>query len=138
MLLIDSIRQLLLEVSDEFEPPLTKKVNLDDYSKKIVQRATIFTLYENQVLIAFVAAYCNDPKMKESFITMLVVSKSNRGKGIGDTLVTALISHLQRLGFEKLKLEVYQNNSKAINFYLKLGFKIIKDLNNSYLMNLDI
>ncbi|MGF6271060.1 putative acetyltransferase [Lelliottia nimipressuralis] len=57
--------------------------------------------------------------MESQFIGALFVATSHAGKGIGH----ALIHHVQQQ-FPYLSLEVYQKNSRAVNFYHAQGFRI--------------
>ncbi len=57
------------------------------------------------------------------FLHCLFVDIKCQGKGIG----TALINQLMRDARE-LRLKVYQKNTKAIDFYDKHGFRIVREL----------
>lgn len=57
--------------------------------------------------------------MQSQFIGALFVATDHIGKGIGQ----ALISHV-KLHYPSLSLEVYQKNSRAVNFYHAQGFRI--------------
>lgn len=50
------------------------------------------------------------------------VSKSHRGKGLGERLLQACVASARRLGLEKLELEVFATNAAARGLYRKLGF----------------
>ncbi|MCQ2547794.1 MAG: ribosomal protein S18-alanine N-acetyltransferase [Clostridia bacterium] len=55
-------------------------------------------------------------------ITNVAVLKEERGKGIGDALITALVKHCDEEGFAAITLEVRVSNTPAINLYSKYGF----------------
>ncbi len=61
-----------------------------------------------------------------------------QGLGLGKELMTSVIDQVKTAGAKKLLLNVYRLN-KAIAFYKKLGFDIIKeedvDIGNGYFMN---
>ncbi|MNW00238.1 putative N-acetyltransferase YjaB [compost metagenome] len=57
--------------------------------------------------------------MESQFIGALFVATAHAGRGIGHTL----IHHVQQQ-FPYLSLEVYQKNSRAVNFYHAQGFRI--------------
>ncbi|EOT1181506.1 N-acetyltransferase [Cronobacter sakazakii] len=57
--------------------------------------------------------------MHENFIGALFVAPDCEGTGIG----TALLTHVQSQ-YDTLNLEVYQKNTRAVNFYHALGFRI--------------
>ncbi|WP_230353033.1 N-acetyltransferase [Lelliottia sp. WAP21] len=57
--------------------------------------------------------------MHSQFIGALFVATAHLGKGIGK----ALITHVKQR-YPDLSLEVYQKNSRAVNFYHAQGFRI--------------
>ncbi|MCU6668426.1 N-acetyltransferase [Enterobacteriaceae bacterium H4N4] len=57
--------------------------------------------------------------MQSRFIGALFVDPTYAGQGIGH----ALINHVQQR-YPSLSLEVYQKNSRAVNFYHAQGFRI--------------
>ncbi|CUP81138.1 GNAT family N-acetyltransferase [Clostridium baratii] len=73
--------------------------------------------------------------MNDSFIGALFVLEDYQGKGIGKSL----IDYCKNL-YPKLELSVYKENTSAVAFYRKCGFKIEKEMqcedipNKEYLM----
>ena len=59
----------------------------------------------------------------EADMMNLAVVPDFRNRGIGQQLVTELISHLDDLDVKSLTLEVRQSNAAAINLYEKMGFQ---------------
>ncbi len=45
-----------------------------------------------------------------------------RGIGIGTRLINAALDHAQKIGLEKIDLEVYTTNERAISLYINAGF----------------
>ncbi|MCA9773921.1 MAG: GNAT family N-acetyltransferase [Myxococcales bacterium] len=52
----------------------------------------------------------------------LAVAPEHRGRGIGGTLLEAVIAHAHRLGCRKVTLEVRADNEAARRLYRRLGF----------------
>ena len=50
----------LKKCSENFDPPLEKKVNLADYSKKLAEHSVSFEAWMESELVGLVAAYLND------------------------------------------------------------------------------
>lgn len=50
------------------------------------------------------------------------VIKEYRGKGIGKSLLKSVLAAAVEYGFKRLELEVFANNSVAINLYQSQGF----------------
>ena len=59
----------------------------------------------------------------EADMMNLAVVPDFRNRGIGQQLVTELISHLADLDVKSLTLEVRQSNTAAISLYEKMGFQ---------------
>lgn len=57
--------------------------------------------------------------IESQFIGALFVAPEQAGKGIGSTLISYVQSR-----YPHLSLEVYQKNSRAVNFYHARGFRI--------------
>lgn len=56
-----------------------------------------------------------------------------RGKGIGTALMRSMLRHLKDAGFEKTSLAVQKANY-ALRMYQKVGFKIIDENTEEYIM----
>ena len=66
------------------------------------------------------------------FIAEIYLVESFRGKGIAKYILQQEIDQ-----HDKLILNVYQSNTHAIELYKSLGFEIVQDDNNRYIMELD-
>ena len=60
------------------------------------------------------------------FVNELAVLKKFRGLGIGKKLMDAVEDFAKDFGAQNVQLEVWENNSNAINFYERNGFKLKK------------
>ena len=60
----------------------------------------------------------------EAHISTIATAREWRGKGIGELLLAAMIEHAQRLGAEKVTLEVRVSNQVAQQLYRKYGFLV--------------
>ena len=61
------------------------------------------------------------------------VYKEYRGKGIGTALMKEMLTSLKRRGYEKTSLSVQKANFAA-NMYRKLGFQVVDENEEEYLM----
>jgi len=57
----------------------------------------------------------------------LIVTKSKRGLGIGNALLTEVVKYGNRLGVKRISWEVLDWNEPAIAFYEKKGAKVMRD-----------
>ncbi len=61
---------------------------------------------------------------KIGFISDLVVTKAERGHGIGKGLIAAAENYFTKNGCEYTQLEVFAPNASAFELYKKLGFRV--------------
>lgn len=111
-----------------------------------VQNSFLKVAYSDEMLkkrldqIMFVAEY--DEKIV-GFINLKETEQANtydlsaiyllpdyHGKGIGSRLIAHSIESIKN--FEEIFLEVEQDNINAVNFYKKLGFKIVDEYNDDF------
>lgn len=59
----------------------------------------------------------------DAHITTIAVEPAQRGKGVGELLLNALIDHAYELGARQITLEVRVSNLSAQHLYLKYGFQ---------------
>jgi ribosomal protein S18 acetylase RimI-like enzyme len=105
-----------------FVPPLSGRVEISDYAKKIASNATRFESWSEGSLIGLVAAYCNDQERLIAYITSVSVLHKWTGKGIAANLIRHCVKHAQASGMKKISLEVARDNVPAIKLYEKNGF----------------
>ena len=121
----------------DFVPPLARRVDLADYAKKIVDRATRFEAWDGP-LVGLLAAYCNDPESGAAFVTNLSVRREWRGRGVATRLIELLVAHAGRAGFRCVQLEVDLANARALERYEKSGFEITGMQGGVAIMRYDI
>ena len=125
----------LNECSSSFIPELSSYVDIEEYSRKILEKSTRIEAYSGDELIAFIAIYLNP---LDSFITNFSVIPTFQGKGISEKILGECIKYIVSLGNKSLFLEVKDRNNRAISFYKKNKFKIIKNNKDIYHMELKI
>ncbi|MBK5720745.1 GNAT family N-acetyltransferase [Dysgonomonas sp. Marseille-P4677] len=63
--------------------------------------------------------------------------KQYRNQGIGTRLMTHMIDYLRKVGYKQASLSVQKENY-AVQLYFKMGFSIVKEDNEDYLMILNL
>jgi ribosomal protein S18 acetylase RimI-like enzyme len=106
----------------KFVPTLSSRLDIDKYSKKILEHAKIFEAWVDDDLVGLVAVYCNSSEGVAAFITNVSVLPSWVGKGIATQLIDYCILQVTQLGFKRIDLEVSKDNQAAIALYEKHGF----------------
>ena len=108
--------------NSDFVPPLSGRVEINDYAKKIASKATRFEAWQGGTLIGLVAAYCNDEERRIAYITSVSVQNEWSGRGIAAQLMEHCIKYLKEVKFDRIELEVSRENARAISLYEKKGF----------------
>ena len=114
----------LVRCDADFVPPLSGRVAIQDYARKIASTALRFEAWSGGSLIALVAAYCNDRNKCIAYITSVSVLRAWTGKGIGASLVGQCIERAKESGMQLVSLEVAEANIRAIKLYSKRGFVV--------------
>lgn len=96
----------------------------------------MFIIYNNNVPVGTIALYdINYENRIAEFGRLLIGDLNSRGKNIGLIATKALCEYgFNNLGLNKITLEVYKENVKAFNLYKKIGFKIVKEINNEIIL----
>ncbi|WP_330615952.1 GNAT family N-acetyltransferase [Serpentinicella alkaliphila] len=63
----------------------------------------------------------------------IAIFKKYRNKGIGTALMKSMIQHLKERGYKRASLAVQKENY-AVRMYQKVGFEIVKESDEEYLM----
>ncbi|MEO5942089.1 MAG: GNAT family N-acetyltransferase [Ferruginibacter sp.] len=106
-----------------FVPPLSQKLTIKDYAKKIVENSVTFEAWSREELVGLVAAYFNNKEEREGYITNVSVVKDFGGQGIANTLLNNCIDYAIQNKFVSIALEVTKESNGAIALYLKNNFQ---------------
>lgn len=123
----------LMECDLFFNPKLSEKIDIVEYSKKINAKAIRVEAWNNDLLIGLVAYYFN-PENSTAFITNVSVLDSFKGLGIAKKLLQEAINQIEFINCISIQLEVGKSSFAAINLYLKFDFEIAGDNLDNYLM----
>jgi ribosomal protein S18 acetylase RimI-like enzyme len=110
----------------DFVPPLSGRVEINNFAEKIASKAMRFEAWFGGKLVGLVAVYCNDLEKRIAYITSVSVLRESTGKGIAESLIKQCIEHVKALGMRQVSLEVASDNIPAIRLYKKGGFAAVK------------
>ena len=116
---IDKIMGIWLESTIYAHKFISKEYWNENYNivKDVyIPMSKTFIYEDNDDIRGFISIINND------FIGALFVEKNHQGQGIGKNL----IDYAKNL-YDNLSLAVYKENEKALEFYKKMGFKIISE-----------
>lgn len=134
----DKIEVLLTEFDAEFDPHLSKRVNMKDYAKKLAQNAVWFFVYEQDVMIAHCAVYMN--QAEGAFISSIAVKREARGRGIGGRLCLweCVEREARQRGVCRILLRVLKTNVSGVLFYKKRACGVLEDDGGWFLMGKEL
>ena len=116
---IDKIMGIWLESTIDAHKFISKEYWNENYNivKDVyIPMSKTFIYEDNDDIRGFISIINND------FIGALFVEKNYQSQGIGKSL----IDYAKNL-YDNLSLAVYKENEKALEFYKKMGFKIISE-----------
>ena len=128
----------LKECNNNFSPPLSKKVDIQKYSKKIFEKSLTFEAWLDNILIGLIAAYFNNLENHSAYITNVSITDNHKGKGIASELLNMCINHAKKNNFDAIELEVFKDNLNAILLYKKFGFFEFERKNDMIVMKFEI
>lgn len=89
-------------------------------------------VFENNKIIAFVIFTFSNSL--SGYVHTVVVLRENRGRGIAKNLLLKVESILIENNKKFIDLSVEKGNEKVLDFYLKLGYEVIKTKKDEYLL----
>lgn len=108
------------------------------YLGRIFQRAELLIHQAAGKTLGFVFFYCNSESKDFSYITLISTSNAARGQGVGYSLVNQVLFLSKQRGYTACRLEVRKSNKSALAFYERMGFQIIEDRNDRFLMSMAV
>lgn len=105
-----------------FVPPLSQRVDLADYARKLATHARRIEAWESDALVGLIAVYANDAA-QGGFITNVSVLPSHHGRGIAGELLRRTLALATEWRLPRLRLEVYADNTAALALYRRHGFQ---------------
>lgn len=110
----------VLEIEAEsFNNPTTR-----EWYERELERPEVCFIYVLRTPAVRVAAFCAFWRVADqAHINNLAVRPELRGQGLGSEMLEAIVVEAQRLGAERLTLEVRRSNIAAQRLYLRAGFR---------------
>lgn len=117
---VDFLSFLLIN-DGQFIPLLSSRVDLKEYSSKLIKNSQIYSLVFNGENVAYASIYLNDVKGNKSYIPYLAVSPNYQGRGYARKLMNYVLLEAKSKKFKTTQLSV-RKVSKAFLLYKSLGF----------------
>lgn len=113
----------LKKVDLSFPIPLSRKVNLEEYADKLLEKATLCCEYKEHELVGLVAGYTDNLINNLAYIALVGVTENAQHQGIASRLVKEFCEICNKKKIDKVHLYTDTTNIKAIKMYKKLGFE---------------
>lgn len=114
------------QLAEKCSPMATERNSIYHIFTKFFQDTVLVAEKENnrsKDLIGFVLGLISQTNPEEAYIHLLCVDYYWREKGIAPTLIKEFFKVVKERGCKRVTLITKPVNKKAINFYIKLGFK---------------
>ncbi len=114
---LDTVMKLWLETNRKAHDFIDEGYWLGNYDtvKELLPSSTIYIYEENNMLQGFIG-------LMDQYIAGIFVNITCQSKGIGK----ALLDYAKE-SYSKLSLHVYKKNVRAVKFYLREGFTVVKE-----------
>jgi len=121
----EALESLLRACDAAFVPPLSSRVDINAYARKIAAHARLFEAWDGERLAGLLAMYCNDTTTRTAFVTSVSVLPDHARRGIAGALLRQAIDAASAAGMRLLALETGAGNAAALALYRKHGFETI-------------
>lgn len=128
----DKVMELYKNCNDFFE--LTEGIKPDNCEElfndippnKTIEDKFLYGIFDKDMLIGVIDIVSDFPEKGEWIIGLLLLSPSVRGIGLGNKIHDLIKEMVENEGGEKLRVGVIEENTKAVMFWEKIGYKEIK------------
>ena len=115
---LEELTEFVINSASSFTPPLDTIVDIDEYCRKIIDKAVILIAHEGKTIAGLHALYCNDHVKKRGFGTYIFVKPEYRGMGIAEGLARKTVETARSCGMKSFVVETHEKN-KIIHHILK-------------------
>lgn len=130
---LDALANFLKQQDKEFPIPISRKTDIDDYAKKLLQFGYVLAAKDSTgAITGIIAGYANNRKTYEAYESVFVVDAAFRGTGLAKSLFLEQKNVCVAAGMKKLVLQTHKTNEKAIGFYQKFRSAQITETGDSY------
>lgn len=110
----------MFQLQDTVMPALDK-MSRKSFMAEFEEKRTYFVALCGAVVAGYIGLLSCD---KDQNIVSIAVRENLWGQGIGGKLVARAAQYAKSIGCKTLSLEVDEKNTRALNFYKKLGFEV--------------
>ncbi len=119
----NTIEGFLKSVDKDFPIPLSTKVDLKEYSKKLESKGLVIPKIKDGKIVAMIAGYAKNTENNLAYVSILATKSECRGQGLASALLKEFIEASKKSGVNGIHLYTTKTNEKALSVYYKYGFK---------------
>lgn len=137
-LTFEEVRTFLLETDNEFPIPLSSRVDIDAYARKLSGFSEFSLCWDGEEIVGMISCYTNCPPL--GYITNACVRKQYQAQKVFSKLFRELLIQAKERGILRFQLEVDVDNDNARRIYEHYGFRelVIRPRTHKMLMELEL
>lgn len=112
----------LLRCDAAFVPPLSQRVDIEEYAARLARRAQRFEAWDGDNLLGLVAVYFDHTDGAYAYVSNVSVDPEWTRRGVARRLITTAVAWARERQAAGIRLEVSDQNAGAIALYSSLGF----------------
>ena len=112
----------LKDVDSSFPVPLSKKQDLELLAKKLLEKATLVSVWHYEEMVALVAGYTENVVDNMAYISVLATRQEARGHGYAKDVVQRFLQICRDKKLSAVHLYAVPTNLPAVYLYKSLGF----------------
>ena len=120
----EKVRAFLLETDDEFPTPLSARVDINSYAKKLSEFSEFSLCQDGESIVGMISCYTNRPPL--GYMTHACVKKQYQARKVFSKLFQQLRDNAKERGILRFQLEVDADNSHARRIYEHYGFREVE------------
>ena len=120
-LAFEEVRTFLLETDNEFPTPLSARVDIDAYARKLSEFSDFSICRDGESIVGMISCYTNRPPL--GYMTNACIKKPYQTQKIFSRLFHQLRTHAAERGILRFRLEVDAGNDNARRIYEHYGFR---------------
>lgn len=113
----ETIKKIIIKYDELFIKSIVKSQNFEDFIDKISCNANVISVCINGQVAGYCAYYMNDFESREAYITLIAVDEDFQANHLGTIMLDYIKAVAVINGFICIRLEVHDNNVRAIRFY---------------------
>lgn len=107
-----------------------QSLDLDGFKNLYSQPGfAVFQIYDDDKLLGEALVY---EKESMGMLELFYIIPESRGGNTANILMEQTLAYFKKRGLEKVRLEVWERNKRALCFYSRFGFKITGERSESY------